>query len=251
MNQKQDEKIKVAMVTGASRGIGRAVAKRLGEEKFKVAVIFNKGADQGEKVVAEIIDRGGDAAAFKANVASSSDVIRLFTEVLNKYGGIDVVVNNAGVNTDRPIPVVETTDEEFDRIFNTNTRGAFYVMREAAKSLNQGGRIINVSTSVTSLALPGYGTYAASKAAVELFTKILSKELRGRNISVNAIAPGPTDTELFRQGKSDEALKRFAEMSPLGRLGQSEDIAGMVSFLSSKDGEWINGQVLRVNGGIV
>lgn len=161
------------------------------------------------------------------------------------------MVNNAGVNTDKPIPVTETTDEEFDRIFNTNARGAFFVMREAARTVAEGGRIINVSTSVTSLALPGYSAYAGSKASIELFTKILSKELRGKSISVNAIAPGPTDTELFRQGKSDEVLKRFSDMSPLGRLGKPEDIAGMVSFLAGKDGQWINGQIVKVNGGII
>ncbi len=246
----QDQQNRVAIVTGASRGIGRAIALRLGEENFSVAVVFNHNGDKAEDIAAQIVARGGKASAFQADVSNSSEVTNLFARVMEKFRRVDVVVNNAGVNTEKPIAVTETTDEEFDRIFNTNARGAFYVMREAAKVVAEGGRIINLSTSVTSLALPGYSVYAGSKASIELFTKILSKELRGRSISVNAIAPGPTDTELFRQGKSAEALKRFAEMSPLERLGQPQDIASMVSFLSGNDGAWINGQVIKVNGGI-
>lgn len=242
---------KVAIVTGASRGIGRAIALRLGEENFNVVLVYQRNEKMAEDAVSQISSKGGQASSFRADVSNSSEISGLFASVIEKFRRVDVVVNNAGVNTEKPIAVTETTDEEFDRIFNTNARGAFYVMREAARVLAEGGRIINLSTSVTFLALPGYSVYAGSKASVELFTKILSKELRGRGISVNAIAPGPTDTELFRQGKTAEALKRFAEMSPLERLGQPEDIASLVSFLTGKDGAWINGQVIKVNGGIV
>jgi 3-oxoacyl-[acyl-carrier protein] reductase len=242
---------RLALVTGGSRGIGRSIAQRLARDGWAVAITYASKVDEANSVVKAITDTGGRAFIVKADISQSSEVTQLFQAIGRRPEPLKVVVNNAGVNSERPISMEETSDEEFDRLFNINARGAFLVMREAAKSMERDGSIINMSTSVTKLNLPGYAAYAGSKAAVESFTRILAKELRGRNITVNAISPGPTDTELFRQGKTEADLNRFAMMSPLERLGTPKDIAGTISFLASNDGSWINGQVIPVNGGLV
>lgn len=241
---------KVAIVTGASRGIGEIVAKRLAEDGFDVVVNYFRDVREAEMVVADITAKGGKAIAVKANISKAAEVVQLFEAAEHEFGGVDVLINNAGVATPKPFHIAETDEEWYDRVFNTNTKGSFLTLREAAKRLRDGGRIVNFSTSAIGLAMPGYAIYAGSKAAVELFTLIMAKEMRGRNITVNAVAPGPTGTELFFQGKSEEVIHNFAKMPPLERLGMPEDIANVVSFLVGPEGGWINGQTLHVNGGI-
>ncbi len=242
---------KIAIVTGASRGIGRAIAKRLSLDGFAVVVNYAHNREKAEAVVREIHGEGGDAIAVPRDVSKAQDVESLFDWAEKTYGGVDVLINNAGVQTPKPIDIADTDDELYDKIFNVNTRGTFLTLRQAARRLREGGHIVNFSTSAIGLAMPGYAIYSGAKIAVEIFTNIMAKELRGRNITVNAIAPGPTATDLFYQGKSAELIEKFAHKAPLERLGQPDDIASAVAFLVSPEGSWVNGQILRVNGGIV
>lgn len=239
---------KVAIVTGASRGIGAEIARRLAADGFAVTINYANSATEAEKLAEQLVAAGGAAAAIQADVASPDDVRRLFDATEHHLGKVDVLVNNAGVmNT---MPLAETSDEVFERTFAINTRGTFNTLREASKRMNDGGRVINFSTTALALKLPGYAIYNASKAAVESLTHVFAKELRGRNITVNAVAPGPVATELFLNGKTEDQIKHFASLPPLQRLGEPEDIANIVSFLAGPDSGWINGQILRANGGI-
>jgi len=247
MNEQANNK--VAIVTGASRGIGAAVAKRLAADGFTVVVNYAGSAQAAEAVVNEIVAAGGNAISAQADVANAADTQRLFDRTEEVYGGVDVLVNNAGVMS--LAPIAELKDEDFDRLFDINVKGSYNTMRQAAKRLRRGGRIINFSSSVVGLLQPTYGPYAATKAAIEATTMVLARELRGREITVNAVAPGPTATELFLNGKSDELVGHLAKLSPLERLGTPDDIAAAVAFLAGPDGAWINGQVLRSNGGII
>jgi len=240
---------KTAIVTGASRGIGAVIAQRLARDGFAVAVNYASSAAEAEALVSQIKAAGGRAIAVKADVASSSDMRQLFDTTEQQLGKVDVLVNNAGIM--KPTPIAETSDELYEQIFAINTRGTFNALREAATRLNDGGRVINFSSSALGLKLPGYAIYNASKAAVEAMTHVFAKELRGRRITVNAVAPGPVATELFLTGKSEEQIQHFAKLPPLERLGQPEDIAGVVAFLAGPDSGWVNGQTLRANGGIV
>lgn len=240
----------VAIVTGASRGIGAAIAQRLASDGYAVIVNYAGGAAEAAQVVAAIEGQGGRAAAVQADVADPAAVRRLFDAAIERFGGVDVLVNNAGILPSSLPHVADTDDATFDRLFAVNVKGTFNALREAAARLRRGGRIVNFSTSVIGLALPGYAIYAATKAAVETMTNILAKELRGRDITVNAIAPGPTATDLFLNGKTHEQVDRLAKMAPLERLGRPEDIAEGVAFLA-RPGGWVNGQTLRANGGIV
>jgi 3-oxoacyl-[acyl-carrier protein] reductase len=239
----------VALVTGASRGIGAAIAERLATDGFTVIVNYASNQPLAGELVHKIEQRGGRALSVKADVSDVQAVRHLFDRVEQAFGGVDVLVNNAGVIA--LAPVADMSDEQVDRLIDINLKGTFNTLREAAKRLRDNGRIINFSSSVVGLLQPGYGMYAASKAAVEALTSVLAKELRGRSITVNAIAPGPTATDLFFDGKSPELVERLVKMSPLERLAQPMDIAAAVSFLAGADGGWINGQTLRANGGII
>lgn len=242
---------KVAIVTGSSRGIGAAIAKRLAADGFAVVVNYAGRAADAEKVVQEIEAAGSRAIAVQADVSVPAQAATLFDKAEEAFGGVDIIVNNAGIMQPGLVPVANTEDDLFDRLFAINVKGTFNTLRLSTTRLRKGGRIVNFSTSVVGLALPGYASYAATKAAVETLTNIFAKELRGREISVNAVAPGPTATDLFLAGKTPEQVEHLAKMAPLERLGRPEDIAGVVSFLAGPDGAWVNGQTLRVNGGVV
>jgi 3-oxoacyl-[acyl-carrier protein] reductase len=238
---------KVAIVTGASRGIGRAVARRLAQDGFVVVVNYLSNGGEAEQVVAELKAIGCNAIAIQADVSSAREVERLFNETVKTLGSVDVVVHNSGIMSLSPIGKNEL--DLFDKVISTNLRGAFLVLAQAAQHIIAGGRIIAFSSSVLAKSFPTYGPYIASKAGVEGLVHVLANELRGRNVTVNAVAPGPVATELFLKGKSEEQVSEIAKMSPLERLGQADDIASVVSFLAGADGGWVNSQVLRANGG--
>ncbi|MGK6315410.1 SDR family oxidoreductase [Neorhizobium sp. DT-125] len=240
---------KVAIVTGASRGIGAAIAERLGGDGFTVVVNYAGNAAAAEEVARKIEGAGGKAVIAQADVADADAVRRMFDSAETAFGGVDVLVNNAGIMMLSPL--ANADDTNFDRQVAVNLKGTFNTLREAAKRLRNGGRVVNFSTTVVGLKLETYGVYAATKAAVETLTAIMAKEMRGRSITVNAVAPGPTATDLFLNGKSDELIERMAKMNPLERLGTPEDIAAAVAFLAGPDGGWINGQTLRANGGVI
>lgn len=243
------ETSKSAIVTGASRGIGAAVAERLARDGIAVAVNFSSGLEPAQALIDKIAKTGGRAIAVQADVSDPNAVRTLFDRVESEFGGVDILVNNAGIM--KLSNIADADDGLFDQQIAINLKGVFNGLREAAKRLREGGRIISFSSSVVGLYQPTYGIYAATKAGVEAMTHILAKELRGRNITVNAIAPGPTGTDLFLKGKPPEAIEQLAKLSPLERLGEPEDIANAVAFLASSDAAWINGQVLRANGGII
>ncbi|MFC5473073.1 SDR family oxidoreductase [Paraherbaspirillum soli] len=240
---------KVAIVTGSSRGIGAAVAQRLADDGFAVVVNYAGNAEPAQALARRITEEGGQALAVQADVSDPAAVRAMFDAAEQAFGGIDVLVNNAGVMA--LATIAETDDATFDRQIAINLKGTFNTLREAGKRLRDGGRIINFSSSVVGMRQPTYGVYAGTKAAVEAMTSIFAKELRGRNITVNAVAPGPTATDLFFNGKPQEVIDRLAKLAPLERLGQPADIAAAVAFLAAADGAWINGQTLRANGGIV
>jgi 3-oxoacyl-[acyl-carrier protein] reductase len=240
---------KVAIVTGASRGIGAAVAERLGRDGFSVIVNYSGSVAAADALVRKIQEDGGRALAVKADVSDARAVREMFETTVSKFGGVDVLVNNAGIMS--LANIADTDDASFDKQIATNLKGTFNTLREGAKRLRNGGRIINFSSSVVGLLQPTYAVYAGTKAAVEAMTSVLAKELRGRNITVNAVAPGPTATDLFMKGKPQAVIDHLAKLAPLERLGEPDDIARSVSFLAGPDGAWINGQVLRANGGII
>jgi 3-oxoacyl-[acyl-carrier protein] reductase len=240
---------KVAIVTGASRGIGRAIALRLAKDGAAVVVNYAGSEPQAQEVVASIEKAGGQAVAVRADVSKVADVVRLFDAAFERFGKLDILVNNAGVILYKLLS--DTTEEEFDRLMAINVKGTYFCCQQAAKRMADGGRIINLSTSITATMLPTYSAYAASKGAVEQITRILAKELGPRQITVNAVSPGPTDTDLFGQGKTDEEKRRFGQMAALGRLGQPQDIADAVAMLCTEDARWITGQNIRANGGTI
>jgi 3-oxoacyl-[acyl-carrier protein] reductase len=248
MNTTDNTGGRVAIVTGGSRGIGRETAERLSRDGFAIVVGYAGNEEEAEAAVKSITDAGGRAVAAQADVADEEAVAGVFDLAEREFGGVDVVVHAAGV---MPLsPLVDLDLEVFDRLHRTNVRGTFVVDQQAARRVRQGGTIVNFSTSVVGLALPGYSAYAASKGAVEAMTMIVARELRGRDVTVNAVAPGPTATALFLDGKDEETIARMAAQPPLERLGSPADIAEVVAFLAGP-GHWVNGQVLRANGGIV
>jgi 3-oxoacyl-[acyl-carrier protein] reductase len=240
---------KVAIVTGSSRGIGAATAKQLAHDGYRVTVNCVRNRDLAAGVVREIEKAGGQAIWEQADVSDSNAVRRLFDANDRAFGGVDVVVSNAGVM--RLAPFAKMTDEDFIRMLDVNQKGSFFVLREAARRVRDGGRIIALSSSITALRSPTYGPYAATKGAQEIYANILAKELAGRMVSVNALAPGLVNTTLFTDGKTKEEIKGFADRTPHKRLGEPEDIAGVIAALCRDEGGWINGQTVFANGGIV
>lgn len=237
---------KTAIVTGGSRGIGRAIAQRLSEDGFNVVVNYAGNAAEAEKLATELGGKG-KAIAVQADVANPADVACLFQTAKETFSSIDVVVHNAGI---MPLGTIGADHLDiFDKVIHTNLRGAFIVLGEAAAHVGEGGRIIALSSSVLAKNFPTYGPYIASKAGVEGLVHVLTNELRGRKVTVNGVAPGPTGTDLFLKGKSQEQIDQLSKLAPLERLGQPEDIARVISFLAGSDGAWVNGQIIRVNGG--
>jgi 3-oxoacyl-[acyl-carrier protein] reductase len=240
---------KVILVTGASRGIGRAIALECGRRGAFVAVNYGSSRDLADQVVREIEEGGGQARRFQADVADVKQIEALFDQVLTHFGGIDILINNAGIMKNKPVEQV--SEEEFDQIFSVNVKGMFFCCQQAVRKMNPGGKIINLGTSVTKVMLPTYSTYAMSKGSVEQLTRVLAKEVGARGITVNAVSPGPTNTELFRMGKSEEQIRGLGAMSAFNRIGEPEDIARAVSLLCSEDANWISGQTIFVNGGFI
>ncbi|TIT67619.1 MAG: SDR family oxidoreductase [Mesorhizobium sp.] len=248
-NQTSTGQTKAAIVTGASKGIGAAIARRLARDGVAVVVNYARGRAEAEAVVGAIEADGGKAIAVQADIADPTGIANLFDAGEKAFGGIDILINNAGIL--KLSPIAQADDAFFDTQIAINLGGVFRGMREGARRLRDGGRIVNFSSSVVGLYQPGYGVYAATKAAVEAMTHILAKELGARRITVNAVAPGPVETALFTDGKSAAQIEAIGNMIPLGRLGQPDDIAGVVSFLAGPDSGWVNGQIIRANGGVI
>ncbi len=238
---------KTAIITGASGGLGSAVAKRLAKDGFAITVNYSGHSGPAEKLVAEIKSAGAKAIAIQADVTNPAEVENLFKQTLAAFGGIDVVVHSAGIMPLFPIAAGDIAT--FDKVIAINLRGTFLVLSQAAQHVASGGRIIAFSSSALAKSFPTYGAYIASKAGVEGLVHVLANELRGRNVTVNAMAPGPVATELFLKGKTEAQINEFKKIPPLERLGRPEDVAGVVSFLAGPDGGWINSQVVRANGG--
>ncbi|PIF32717.1 3-oxoacyl-[acyl-carrier protein] reductase [Flavobacterium sp. 9] len=239
---------KVVLVTGASRGIGATIANQISEAGAKVIVNYSGNKEAADKVVEQIIAKGGEAIAVQADVSKTDEVKNLFDIAIAHFGKIDVLVNNAGIMITKLIK--DTTDEDFTRQFDINVKGTFNTMREAATRLENNGSIINFSTSVNRIMLPSYATYVATKAAVEQLTRVFSKEVGSKGINVNSVSPGPTNTELFTTGKPQEVIDRLASLSAFNRLGEPDDIAKIVVFLASDNAKWITAQNIGVNGGM-
>ncbi|HUK82672.1 MAG TPA: SDR family oxidoreductase [Verrucomicrobiae bacterium] len=239
---------KVALVTGASRGIGRAIAQCLSRDGAAVSVNYASNAAAAQKLVGEIEHAGGKTLAVQADVGSVAEVVRMFDQTIAHFGKLDILVNNAGIMFQKPVSAV--IEEEYDRIFAINVKGTFFACQQAAKRLADGGRIINLSSSTTVRIMPSYAAYVATKGAVEQLTRSLAGELASRGITVNAVSPGPTDTELFNDGKTTEERQGLAKAAVFGRLGEPAEIAEVVAFLASDAARWVTGQNIRVNGGI-
>ncbi|MEL6166345.1 MAG: SDR family oxidoreductase [Cyanobacteria bacterium J06628_3] len=250
-------KNKVAIITGSSRGIGKSIAMKLADNGAAVVINYSHSADKANETVAEIKNKGGNAIsqrldtsciAIQADVSKVTEIENLFEETVNKLGQVDILVNCAGIVIYKPL--VEITESDFDKIVAINIKGTYFACQQAVKKMNEGGRIVNISSSTTAMMLPTYSAYVATKGAVEQITRVLAKEVGSRGITVNAVSPGPTDTPLFREGKTEEQIKKFGDMAALGRIGEVEDIADIVAFLASDDSRWITGQNIRANGGL-
>jgi len=241
-------KNKVAIVTGSSKGIGAQIAILIAAAGAKTVINYANDDAAANDIVSQIKAAGGEAFAVQADVSNTKQVKAMFDATISTFGRPDILVNSAGIMDNKPI--AETTDEDFDRIFAVNVKGTFNTLREAATKLNDGGRIVNLSSSTTRMMLPTYGTYCATKGAIEQLTRIFAKEIGERKITVNAVSPGPTDTELFNQGKADETIEKLAGMSAFNRIGEPVDIARVVTFLVSEEAAWVTGQNIGANGGV-
>ena len=241
-------KDKVIIVTGSSKGIGKEIALLLAENNAKIIVNYSSSKTEAEETVNTIINNGGTALAIKADVSNRKEVTHLFDKTIEVYGKIDVLINNAGVMVSKELK--DITEDDFDKHFNVNVKGLYNTLQEAESKLADNGKIINISSSTVKLMLPTYAIYSASKAAVEQITRVFSKEI-GRGISVNALAPGPTETELFLKGKTPEFIEKLSAMNAFNRLGKPRDIANVALFLASDESKWISGQVIGANGAMV
>ena len=242
--------MQTALVTGASRGIGRAIAARLHRDGYAVAINYVSAPDDAESLVQEISAEGGKARAIHADVSVEADVTRLFDTVCEEFGGVDVLVNNAGVSLARE-PLANFDIDDFDRMFAVNVRGTFLALREAARRMREGARIVTISSTTVRLDVPGAGPYAATKGAIERLSAVLVKELKGSNIRANVVAPGLIETDLVRQTNTPEQIQWVKDLTPLDRLGAPDEVAATVAWLVSDDAKFVNGAVVSVNGGLV
>jgi 3-oxoacyl-[acyl-carrier protein] reductase len=251
MSQEQEKKLtgKVALVTGSSRGIGKTIAEELALNGAKVIVNYAGNSEKAAEVVAGIIKQGGEAMAIQADISRIIEVERLFQSAMEAYGQIDILVNNAGIMITKPITAI--TEEDFDKIFAVNVKGTYFACQQAARYMSNNGRIINFSTSVAGMMFPAYSLYAGTKGAVEQFTRQLAKEFGPKGITINAVAPGPVNTELFTVGKTKEEIETISKMNAFGRLGETRDIAKVLLFLSGQESQWVTGQTIRINGGFI
>jgi len=240
---------KVAIVTGSSRGIGRAIAEQLAELGADVVINYASSPDKAEQVADIARQKGVRAITVQADLARKEDVEHLFSETISQLGKVDILINNAGIM--KTTPLADVTEEEFDQQFAINVKGTFFACQQALKHMKDQGRIVNFSTSVNGQMFPGYSVYAGTKGAVEQITRQLAKEFGSKQITINAVAPGPVNTELFSVGKTDQQLEGLRKMNAFGRLGEPEDIAKVISFLVSEESQWVTGQTLRANGGFI
>lgn len=243
-----DLKNKTAIITGSSRGLGRKAAIELVKHGAGVVVNYHSNETEARATVNEILSNGGNAIAVKADVSNSEAVNHLFEKTLEQFGKIDIVINNAGIMVTKFLK--DFTDEEFDKQFSFNVKSVFLMMKKASEKLNQNGRIINISSSTSRLMLPTYAIYSATKSAVEQMTRVFAKEISSKGITVNSVLPGPINTELFRNGKSEDLINRIAGLSAFNRIGNVEDIIPIILFLSSDESQWITGQSIGINGGM-
>ncbi|WP_110928224.1 SDR family oxidoreductase [Bacillus massiliglaciei] len=240
---------KVALVTGSSRGIGREIAEQLSDLGAKVVINYTSSSEKANETVKRIKKAGGEAAAIQADISKVHEIYILFKETIRLFGKIDILVNNAGVMINKPIS--QATEEDFDQIFSINVKGTFFACQQAMEHMESKGRIINISTSVLGQMFPAYSMYAGTKGAVEQFTRQLAKEFGPKQITINTVAPGPVNTELFTVGKTEQQMETLKKMNAFGRLGEPEDISKVVAFLVSDEAQWVTGQTLRVNGGFI
>ncbi|MFD1453722.1 SDR family oxidoreductase [Oceanobacillus sojae] len=240
---------KVAIVTGSSRGIGRKIAEQLADLGAKVTVNYSSNPDKAEEVVKEIQNKGGKAVAIQADLSQISDIERLFLKTITSFGKVDILINNAGLMINKPL--TEVNEAEYDKQFSVNVKGTFFACQQAMKYMEEGGHIVNISTSVNGQMFPTYSVYSGTKGAIEQFTRQLAKEFGPKQITINAVAPGPVNTELFSVGKTKQQIEGMIKMNAFGRLGEPEDIANVIEFLVSEKSQWVTGQTIRVNGGFI
>ncbi|MEC0181278.1 SDR family oxidoreductase [Paenibacillus peoriae] len=240
---------KTAIVTGSSRGIGRVIAEQLAELGARVVINYASSPDKARQVVEGIIQKGGKAIAIHADLGKMSDIEALFTNTIAEFGRLDILVNNAGLMITKPL--ADVTEADFDKQFALNVKGTFFACQQAMKHMENYGRIVNLSTSVIGQMFPAYSVYAGTKGAVEQFTRQLAKEFGNKHITINAVAPGPVNTELFQIGKTEQQIEGIKKMNAFGRLGEPEDIADVIEFLVSAKSQWVTGQTIRVNGGFI
>ncbi|WP_431085828.1 SDR family oxidoreductase [Paenibacillus sp. 8b26] len=240
---------KIAIITGSSRGIGRAIAEQLADLGANVVINYASSPDKAQEVVEGIIQKGGKAIALRADLGKMSDIETLFTHTIAEFGKVDILVNNAGLMITKPL--AEVTESDFDKQFALNVKGTFFACQQAMKYMENCGRIVNLSTSVIGQMFPTYSVYAGTKGAVEQFTRQLAKEFGSKQITINAVAPGPVNTELFQAGKTEQQIEVMKKMNAMGRLGEPEDIADVIEFLVSAKSQWVTGQTIRVNGGFI